>query len=125
MPQNTVIRKKQLPTKTIRQRLYIYRLVYLYVLKIGNKENTGLCFSLLGCIFFNKKYYENYYNIDYIETPIWFKSKEIFPEFGNYFLLDGKDTVIYQKLYNKDVYAWRIKILKEIIKKIEDQLIKC
>lgn len=54
--------------------------------------------------------------------PYWAGTK-IFPEFRKYYDKDVRffDALLYNELFQKDKDKWRVKVLKEIIKKMESK----
>ncbi len=82
-------------------------------------NNAGLCL-LLPCIWLNlNSYLDNY--ID--ENGIQFSFSETilyFPEFSEYYYNNGFN-IKYDTLYYNNTVEWRIKILNEIINKLENE----
>jgi len=72
---------------------------------LGTDESDGLC-MYLPCVFLNVNW-QDYKAFNYSDTP------KVFIEFGEIYMNMNPDT----RMNNK----WRIKILKEIITKMESQ----
>ncbi len=108
---------------SLSERLEIYKKALLFISDLNNESlinydyESGLCLILphIWLASTPEQYCKGFHDkngqlFTYYETP------KYFPEFGKYY----PDTIfLYKDIYRVDKMAWRIKVLNEIIKSME------